>query len=1105
MTSWENEIKPFVSEKFPLIQNGIFNQNSDFDYLIKVIDKLKKKYTKKEKKKEKNNKNKTNINDNNKKSPKENKDNKEVNIKKANKDIKKVDEKQHKSIGYFKNEKRRGTETNIPDVEEIQNYTKKQTENISNKIKVKNMKEKEDVEDIKKLRKKNMSKIYIFLQQFMEDNNIKEIKRTNSMINLRPHSQTITSETTNDSSIIEENLNINKIISNDNKIGLESNININNEINNNNKKSKKVYGDIFTETEEKKNKKEMKEEEVQKSNSNPLYIKIAPFYKDDAPEEGKTIIFKPDTNNISYILPDILLQKIIKDDFIHDNILLIYHFCQQSFCFVDKEIFFMKLVSCYNFFKKKNTPKEKLYNLVEFINILVIEMFQYYQKINLKEIHVVNIKKFYNQLITEIINEFTHPEIENQNNKNDNNSLKFFRFESIDFFNNVEYTNINNSNYNYDYTLDKNTLINMNLNFEIKNINILSYKDKVPEHEKEEKERKVVNKEFLSPITTPKSLKIIKTLSPKLQKSSKFIKTQKITKEFKEEKTDEIKENEDKKNKVVTFKEENPESIEEKEKEKEEDLNLIIEEDSKEKKLEGENEKKKLKEEKEKIFQISRTLRNSQKINKNINNMLKDMIIEEEENQKEKSDDEDEKLNDNSLYSDKSDDDSDSQIESDDSEKEKEKEEQNVKRHFYSKSCIFKSSFKNKEEDNKESLEVIRNLLESKNVPENLISINEKLLDKLQYILILLDEDNNGAPSNQEIKEAKESLNFYKTLHNIKNKRKKTYILPIQRHKRMTKSYSFFGIGSQSIKMKEDYKKYLSKGYFCVTEWPLEAIGDHLIKLSKSLLNKIHPREIYKGVFLKKDKEKTSPNVVECIKKFNRFTSFIIEDILSYDYAKERAKVYEKWVLIAEYCQINKDYNDLIAIYSALNHYIITGLKNTLKEVRYRISSTFKRINDFCTCEGNYKKIREDMDICDKTGEIFIPYLGMLLRDINFFEENAKYIDENGCINIEKIENIAKIFERNFKFQNILDKKEYIKELSFLEHLEDKTEEELENMANQLEPEFKIKDLPKSGKRPTNVDLTYLWKYAKFSKRQSVMNLGRESFMPGRKIISIMK
>ena len=1094
-------MKPFVSEKFPLIQNGIFNQNSDFDYLIRVIDKLKKKYTKKKKKQEKNNKNEVNINDNNKKSQIDKKDNKEVNINKTNKEIIKVDEKQHKSFGAFKNDKRRGTETNIPDLEEIQNYTKMQSENITNKVK--DMKERENAEDIKKLRKKNISKIYTFLQQFMEYNNIKEIKRTNSMINLRPHSHTITSETTNDSSIIEDNnLNINKIIENNNKNNLDSNININNETKNNDKKSKNIYGDLFTETEEKKNEKEMKVKTMLRSKSIALLREMAPFYKDDIPIEGKTIIFKPESNNISYIFPDILLQKIIKDDFIQNNILLIYHFCQQCFCFVNKEIFFRKLFSCYKFFKKNNTPKEYLYNLVEFINILVIEMFQYYQKIDLKEIHIINIKKFYNQLITEIINEFSHPEIENQFNKIDNNAPRFFRFESIDFYNNIEDTNINNKN-NCDYTLDKKTLINMNLNFEIKNINILSYKEKLPEKEKEEKEGKEVNKEYLSPITSPKSLKITKTLSPKLQKSSKFIKTKKITKEFKEEEEkDKLKENKDKKNKVVSFKVENPGSIEEKEKEKEEDLNLIIEEDSKEKKLEGENEEK---EKKEKLFQISRTLRNSQIINnKNINKIFKEMIIEEEENQKEKSDDEDENPNDNSIYSDKSDDDSDSKSESNNSEEEKEKEEKNVKKHILSKSCIFKSNLK-KKEDNKESLEIIKNLLESNNIPENLLSINEKLLDKLQYIIILLDKDNNGDPSNQEIKEAKESLNFYKTLHNIKNKTKKNYILPIQRNKRLTKSYSFFGMGTQSIKMKEDYKKYLSKGYFCVTEWPLEAIGDHLIKLSKSLLNKIHPREIYRGVFLKKDKEKASPNVVECIKKFNRFTSFIIEDILSYDFAKERAKAYEKWVLIAEYCQINKDYNDLIAIYSALNHYIITGLKNTMKEVRYKISSTFKRINDFCTCEGNYKKIREDMNNCDKTGEIFIPYLGMLLRDINFYEENGKYIDENGCINIEKIENIAKIFERNFKFQNVPDKKEYIKELSFLEHLEDKTEEELENMANQLEPEFKIKDLPKSGKRPTNIDLKYLWKYAKFSKRQSVMNFGRENFMSGRKTISIMK
>lgn len=82
---------------------------------------------------------------------------------------------------------------------------------------------------------------------------------------------------------------------------------------------------------------------------------------------------------------------------------------------------------------------------------------------------------------------------------------------------------------------------------------------------------------------------------------------------------------------------------------------------------------------------------------------------------------------------------------------------------------------------------------------------------------------------------------------------------------------------------------------------------------------------------------------------------------------------------------MNKDYNDLIAIFSDLNNYIITGLNLTLKEVKSKINSLFWHISDFYTVECNCKNIKEDMNICDKNGIIFIPYLGMLMRDIIFF------------------------------------------------------------------------------------------------------------------------
>jgi hypothetical protein len=319
------------------------------------------------------------------------------------------------------------------------------------------------------------------------------------------------------------------------------------------------------------------------------------------------------------------------------------------------------------------------------------------------------------------------------------------------------------------------------------------------------------------------------------------------------------------------------------------------------------------------------------------------------------------------------------------------------------------------------------------------------------------------------LKTVKDSINFFKELQKKINKEKKNQR---RMQKRMTKNYtsaSFMRLSSKKTITKE------LKTYFCVTDWKTEEIGNQLMSMSKSLISKIYPRELYKAIFLKKDKEITSPNVVECINKFNRLTSFIMEDILSYNKPRDRAKAYEKWVLIADYCRKIKDFNDLIAIFSAFNHYIITGLKLTLKEVKTKTNTILNKLKSFCTVEGNYKKIREDMDNCDKTGEIFIPYLGMLLRDLNFFEEKSKYINEKGEINFDKIERISGMFELYFKFKNRIDDINKIQELEFFNDLEDITEEQLEEIGNNIEPQFKY-EITNKKKRRTNIDKKYFEK-----------------------------
>ncbi len=436
----------------------------------------------------------------------------------------------------------------------------------------------------------------------------------------------------------------------------------------------------------------------------------------------------------------------------------------------------------------------------------------------------------------------------------------------------------------------------------------------------------------------------------------------------------------------------------------------------------------------EEIYKISKTLRRSTKNYRVGEDREVFKNIKEEDEKNEKSEDDKQKRK--SSFDTDSDDNNDDLYSDDNSSKEENDKE---------------------EEKNKE---IINNIKEQGKIKQNLISTKERdlvilgkivsLLEKFKEKEIDLEEENEK----ENMKKIKNNIDIYKEIQKKLDQERKIFLLPRQRQKRMTKNYTSY-IGSIS-KKPEIIREYLNQGYFCVTDWKTEEIGQQLMTVSKSLLRKIQPRELYRAKFLKKDKEKTSPNVVECINKFNRLTSFIMEDILSYNTAKDRAKIYEKWVLIADYCKTNKDYNDLIAIFSAFNHYIITGLKLTLKEVKTKTNSILNKIKHFCTVEGNYKNIRVDMDNCDKTGEIFIPYLGMLLRDINFFEEKSKYLNEKGYINFNKIEKINEMFKLYFKFKNKEDNKNNnIPELDFFNDLEDITEEYLEITADNLKSGFK--------------------------------------------------
>ena len=339
---------------------------------------------------------------------------------------------------------------------------------------------------------------------------------------------------------------------------------------------------------------------------------------------------------------------------------------------------------------------------------------------------------------------------------------------------------------------------------------------------------------------------------------------------------------------------------------------------------------------------------------------------------------------------------------------------------------------------------------------ELIISKEENFLLLLKNITKLLSQDKY---SEEFILRAKSRENFYNKLKEKEKIKHKNYMIESEIYSR-----------GSSIKKK----------YFCVTDYKVEQIGEQLISISKRLLNQIELRELYNAIFTKKDKNIKSKNVMENIQKFNNLIFFIVEDILSYDTPKERAKIYEQWVLIAKYCKKRKDQSNCLAINSALNHYIITGLDQTLNLVKHSTKQLLKVIGDYCTLEGNYKEFREEIKNIKKD-EFFLPYLGIILRDFIFFEEKGKYIIRGNMINFEKISNVQKSLDTFFEFKNRVDKVKFElnPDLIFLDYLGEKKEQDLEKLANNLEPEFKLGEMKEGIKRLTDIDKMIFGKFNK--------------------------
>ena len=699
----------------------------------------------------------------------------------------------------------------------------------------------------------------------------------------------------------------------------------------------------------------IKKEEKDEDNIKSDTLKKKGITKEFNEEEEKNEInikYKKDGITMVAISLDLLLKKIVTENFFKENPLKIYSFCQQCFCFIDKEILFNKIFNCYEFYKQKKLVTIRIFDLIKFLNVLVIEMYEYYFPINnLKDPIIVSLNDFYQLLMFEIFEFINEQEKEKEDIKNSQLDFNSKEFKE----NKIEDTKDNkgelNTDKNSDMVKDRNCIYSLN-------DDDIIFKDSAHSPNKRSKE-----------MNSDKYLKTEPTHSKMHSFVGKNIPKQALN-------TKKLKLNNNKKNdsKFFTTNENQP---------------------NKNKNIFG----------KGSIF------------SKNIfNNLKKEKPI-----------------------------------------KLKNKEDSHIEK-------------PNKEITKMKKINVIK------------VSPEEEIVTEITNIKILFSLETKR----RELEQTKSKISFYKELKKIVAESIGKPIKDSDLNKVKSRHLMMKSVTTSTLN--KIYKLNLPKneGFFNILDWDKNLIGEKLISISKNNINKIQRRELYRAIFLKKEKNITCPYIMHNIEKFNQLTFFIIQDILSYDFAKDRAKIIEKWITIAEYCKERKDYTDCVAINSALNNYIITGLNKTLKDISRDKKELMKNINKFCKYQGNYKTLREDMAKLDYY-DFYIPYLGMLMKDLAFFEENSKYIINDTLINFEKLENVQLAIEKFFNFKNAKDKLNPIipEELWFFEDLEDLKETELEDLANKLEPEFTLYANKKKEKRKTNIDNLYFSDVKKKTKKST--------------------
>lgn len=185
-----------------------------------------------------------------------------------------------------------------------------------------------------------------------------------------------------------------------------------------------------------------------------------------------------------------------------------------------------------------------------------------------------------------------------------------------------------------------------------------------------------------------------------------------------------------------------------------------------------------------------------------------------------------------------------------------------------------------------------------------------------------------------------------------------------------------------------------------------EEIAKHLTTIEYEIYTSIKPAEFFGQAWSKPKTYHRAPNIRAMINRFNEITKWVTTEIVNQEKLRNRVKRFVKFIKIAQHLRTLHNYHTLMAILGGLGDGPLYRLKFTNAEIPAKYQIILKELQTLMSADRSYNMYRAELSSVQPP---CIPYLGIYLRDLTYFEEGGA--SDNGLINFKSKKNVYSVIQ----------------------------------------------------------------------------------------------